>query len=128
MAHSFNDLTATLHYNGQGQLYLYAITLTEQPIYRVTRLLGFALFFRGRDSCSGCCLPKRGGVGAASRRAPAAGAHRHHGVCLPAAVQQLSLLRPRYGPPPAAHFAMAAELSYGQFPVRLTTTTLNGYG
>ena len=24
--------------------------------------------------------------------------------------------------------AMAAELSYGQFPVRLTTTTLNGYG
>lgn len=27
-----NDLTATLHYNGQGQLYLYAITLTEQPI------------------------------------------------------------------------------------------------
>ena len=23
---------------------------------------------------------------------------------------------------------MAAELSYGQFPVRLTTTTLNGYG
>ena len=23
---------------------------------------------------------------------------------------------------------MAAELSYGQFPVRFTTTTLNGYG
>ena len=36
------DLTATLTY-GEGQLYLYGITLTEQPIYRLTRLVIFVL-------------------------------------------------------------------------------------
>ena len=36
------DMTATLTY-GEGQLYLYGITLTEQPIYRLTRLVIFVL-------------------------------------------------------------------------------------
>ena len=64
-----NDLTATLHYNGQGQLYLYAITLTEQPIYRVTRLLGFALFFAVVDFLLWLLFAKTEEEGAASRRA-----------------------------------------------------------
>ena len=41
------DLTATVTYD-QGQLYIYSITLTEQPIYQ-----------RRGCSASLCCLPPR---------------------------------------------------------------------
>ncbi|MED9936735.1 MAG: hypothetical protein UE643_00855, partial [Gemmiger sp.] len=125
-----NDLTATLHYNGQGQLYLYAITLTEQPIYRVTRLLGFALFFAVVDFLLWLLFAKTGEEGAASRRAlrlplaliaitafailPLFSNYLYFGHDMDYHLQRIS--------------AMAAELSYGQFPVRFTTTTLNGYG
>lgn len=125
-----NDLTATLHYNGQGQLYLYAITLTEQPIYRVTRLLGFALFFAVVDFLLWLLFAKTGEEGAASRRAlrlPLALIAITAFACLPLFSNYLY-----FGHDMDYHLqrisAMAAELSYGQFPVRFTTTTLNGYG
>mgnify|MGYP000671393496 CR=1 FL=1 len=43
------DLTATVTYD-QGQLYIYSITLTEQPIYRVARLLCFLVLFAAADA------------------------------------------------------------------------------
>ena len=43
------DLTATVTYD-QGQLYIYSITLTEQPIYRAARLLCFLVLFAAADA------------------------------------------------------------------------------
>lgn len=117
------DLTATLTYAG-GQLYLYGITLTEQPLYRVTRLLCFALFFGVVDGlgllfCS-AALRRRWRVPLALLGITAV-------ACLPLCSDQLY-----FGHDLTYHLqritAMAAELSYGQFPVRIATTTLNGYG
>ena len=111
-----NDLTATLHYNGQGQLYLYAITLTEQPIYRVTRLLGFALFFAVVDFLLWLLFAKTEEEGAASRRAlrPLALIAITAFACLPLFSNYLY-----FGHDMDYHlqriFAMAAELSYGSF-------------
>ena len=125
-----NDLTATLHYNGQGQLYLYAITLTEQPIYRAARLLCFLVLFAAADAALLLLFAHVGERGAARRRAlrlPLALAGITLLACLPLFSNYLY-----FGHDMDYHLqrisAMAAELSYGQFPVRLTTTTLNGYG
>ena len=63
-----DDLTATLQY-GEGQLYLYGITLTEQPVYRVTRLLCFALAFAALDGLWWLLFACVGEGGAARRRA-----------------------------------------------------------
>ena len=85
-----DDLQATLHYDG-GQLYLYSITLEEQPVYRVTRLACFALFFAVCDlavlrrGCRRTRPPPAGG---------AAGPAGHYGRRLPAAVQRPAVLRP----------------------------------
>ena len=125
-----NDLTATLHYNGQGQLYLYAITLTEQPIYRAARLLCFLVLFAAADAALLLLFAHVGERGAARRRAlrlPLALAGITLLACLPLFSNYLY-----FGHDMDYHLqrisAMAAELSYGQFPVRFTTTTLNGYG
>lgn len=123
------DLTATLHY-GEGQLYLYGIRFTEQPIYRLTRLVCFVFFFAVVDFLGWLLFACTGARGAARRRAlrlplallgitvlaclPLFGDHLYFGHDLRYHLQRIT--------------AMAAELSYGQFPVRITTTTLNGYG
>ena len=124
-----NDLTATLTYD-QGQLYLYAITFTEQPIYRFTRLLGFALFFAVVDALLWLLFARTGSGGAVRRKAlrlPLALLGITVIACLPLFSNYLY-----FGHDMDYHLqritAMAAELSYGQFPVRLTTTSLNGYG
>lgn len=122
-----DDLQATLHYDG-GQLYLYSITLVEQPVYRVTRLVCFALFFAVCDLLAWLFF----GVAAAgrARRLPAvplALLGITAAACLPLFSDQLY-----FGHDLNYHLqriaAMAEELSYGQFPVRMATTTLNGYG
>lgn len=122
-----SDLQATLHYN-EGQLYLYAITLEEQPVYRVTRLACFLLFFAVCDLLAWGLF----GVGAAGRKrrpplVPLALAGITALACLPLFSDQLY-----FGHDLNYHLqriaAMAEELSYGQFPVRIATTTLNGYG
>lgn len=123
------DLTATLHYE-EGQLYLYSITLEEQPIYRVTRLVCFALFFGLVDFLGWLLFATVGTAAALRRRAlrlplllvgitvvaclPLFSDHLYFGHDLRYHLQRIT--------------AMAAELSYGQFPVRIATTTLNGYG
>lgn len=122
-----SDLQATLHYN-EGQLYLYSITLEEQPIYRVTRLACFLLFFAVCDLLAWGLF----GVGAAGRKrrpplVPLALVGITALACLPLFSDQLY-----FGHDLNYHLqriaAMAEELSYGQFPVRIATTTLNGYG
>lgn len=120
-----DDLTATLTYAG-GQLYLYGITLTEQPVYRLTRLVCFAAFFAAVNFLLWLLL----WCPAARRRAlarPLAVAGIALAACLPLFSDQLY-----FGHDLRYHLqritAMAAELSYGQFPVRIATTTLNGYG
>ena len=122
-----SDLQATLHYN-EGQLYLYSITLEEQPVYRVTRLACFLLFFAVCDLLAWGLF----GVGAAGRKrrpplVPLALAGITALACLPLFSDQLY-----FGHDLNYHLqriaAMAEELSYGQFPVRIATTTLNGYG
>ena len=122
-----DDLQATLHYEG-GQLYLYSITLVEQPVYRVTRLVCFALFFAVCDLLAWLFF----GAAAAgrARRLPAvplALLGITAAACLPLFSDQLY-----FGHDLNYHLqriaAMAEELSYGQFPVRMATTTLNGYG
>ena len=124
-----DDLTATLQY-GEGQLYLYGITLTEQPIYRVTRLLCFALAFAALDGLWWLLFARVGEGGAARRRAlrlPLALLGITLAACLPLFADRLY-----FGHDLGYHLqriaAMAAELSYGQVPVRMATTTLNGYG
>lgn len=124
-----NDLTATLTYS-QGQLYLYAVTFTEQPIYRLTRLLGFALFFAVVNAALWLLFAHTDRGGAARRRAlrlPLALLGITVIACLPLFSNYLY-----FGHDMDYHLqrisAMAAELSYGQFPVRFTTTSLNGYG
>ena len=123
------DLTATVTYD-QGQLYIYSITLTEQPIYRAARLLCFLVLFAAADAALLLLFAPVGGRGAARRRAlrlPLALAGITLLACLPLFSNYLY-----FGHDLEFHMqriaAMAAELSYGQFPVRLTTTTLNGYG
>lgn len=124
-----SDLCATLQYD-EGQLYLYSITFTEQPIYRVTRLFCFALFFAVVDFLFWLLFAAVGAKGAACRKAlrlPLLLVGITVVACLPSVSNQLY-----YGHDLIYHLqrisAMADELSYGQFPVRLTTTTLNGYG
>lgn len=124
------DLTAKLTYNGQGQLYLYSITLVEQPIYRLTRLLCWLaafvfadalllIFFahltpQGRARCKALRLPLVLVGITAFACLPLFSNYLYFGHDLEYHLQRIS--------------AMAAELSYGQFPVRLTTDSLNGYG
>ena len=123
------DLTATLTY-GEGQLYLYGITLTEQLIYRVTRLVSFVLLAAVLDLIL-LLLFARGDANAPVRRRKYAVPLVLAGIavvaCLPAFTDYLY-----FGHDLEYHLqritAMAAELSYGQFPVRMTTTSLNGYG
>lgn len=123
------DLTATLHY-GEGQLYLYGIQFTEQPIYRLTWLVCFPFFFGVVDFLGWLLVACTGARGAARRRAlrlPLALLGITVLACLPLFSDHLY-----FGHDLRYHLqritAMAAELSYGQFPVRIATTTLNGYG
>ncbi len=124
------DLTAKLTYNGQGQLYLYSITLVEQPIYRLTRLLCWLVAFvfadallliffarltpQGRARCKALRLPLVLAGITAFACLPLFSNYLYFGHDLEYHLQRIS--------------AMAAEMSYGQFPVRFTTTTLNNYG
>ena len=62
------DLTATVTYD-QGQLYIYSITLTEQPIYRAARLLCFLVLFATADAALLLLFAHVGERGAARRRA-----------------------------------------------------------
>ena len=87
------DLTATVTYD-QGQLYIYSITLTEQPIYRAARLLCFLVLFAAADAALLVCPCGGAGRCPPPCAASAAGAGGHHAAGLPAAVQQLSVLRP----------------------------------
>lgn len=126
---ALQDLTATLTYR-QGQLYLYAVTLTEQPIYRLTRLFCWLFCFAEADALLWLLFARTGERGAAHRRAlrlPLCLLGITVLACLPLFSNYLYV-----GHDLDYHLqritAMAAELSYGQFPVRLTTTTLNGYG
>ena len=123
------DLTATVTYD-QGQLYIYSITLTEQPIYRAARLLCFLVLFAAADAALLLLFAHVGSGALPGRRAlrlPLALAGITLLACLPLFGNYLY-----FGHDLEFHMqriaAMAAELSYGQFPVRLTTTTLNGYG
>ena len=123
------DLTATLTY-GEGQLYLYGITLTEQPIYRLTRLVIFVLLAAVLDLAL-LLLFARGDTDAPAHRrkyaVPLILAGITVAACLPLFSNYLY-----FGHDLDYHLqrisAMAAELSYGQFPVRMTTDSLNGYG
>ena len=122
------DLTATLTY-GEGQLYLYGITLTEQPIYRAARLVGFVLLAALLDLA--LLLFARGDENAPARRRRYAVPLVLAGIALLASLPLFSNYL-YFGHDLDYHLqritAMAAELSYGQFPVRLTTDSLNGYG
>ena len=123
------DLTATLTY-GEGQLYLYGITLTEQPIYRAARLVGFVLLAALLDLAL-LLLFARGDESAPARRRRYAVPLALAGIALLASLPLFSNYL-YFGHDLDYHLqritAMAAELSYGQFPVRLTTDSLNGYG
>ena len=123
------DLTATLTYGG-GQLYLYGITLTEQPIYRATRLVGFVLLAALLDLAL-LLLFACGDENAPARRRRYAVPLVLAGIALLASLPLFSNYL-YFGHDLDYHLqritAMAAELSYGQFPVRLTTDSLNGYG
>ena len=123
------DLTATLTY-GEGQLYLYGITLTEQPIYRAARLVGFVLLAALLDLAL-LLLFARGDENAPARRRRYAVPLALAGIALLASLPLFSNYL-YFGHDLDYHLqritAMAAELSYGQFPVRLTTDSLNGYG
>ena len=123
------DLTATLTY-GEGQLYLYGITLTEQPIYRAARLVGFVLLAALLDLAL-LLLFARGDESAPARRRRYAVPLVLAGIALLASLPLFSNYL-YFGHDLDYHLqritAMAAELSYGQFPVRLTTDSLNGYG
>ena len=123
------DLTATLTY-GEGQLYLYGITLTEQPIYRAARLVGFVLLAALLDLAL-LLLFARGDENAPARRRRYAVPLVLAGIALAASLPLFSNYL-YFGHDLDYHLqritAMAAELSYGQFPVRLTTDSLNGYG
>lgn len=123
------DLTATLTY-GAGQLYLYGITLTEQPIYRAARLVGFVLLTALLDLAL-LLLFARGDENAPARRRRYAVPLALAGIALLASLPLFSNYL-YFGHDLDYHLqritAMAAELSYGQFPVRLTTDSLNGYG
>lgn len=59
------DLTATVTYD-QGQLYIYSITLTEQPIYRAARLLCFLVLFAAADAALLLLFARVGERGAAA--------------------------------------------------------------
>lgn len=121
-----NDLQATLHYN-EGQLYLYSLTLEEQPVYRVTRLVCFALFFALCDLLAWALFGVAGRGSRPLPRVPLALLGITALACLPLFSDQLY-----FGHDLNYHLqriaAMGEELSYGQFPVRIATTTLNGYG
>lgn len=128
-ASRMQDLTATLTY-GTGQLYLYGITLTEQPIYRVTRLVIYLLGAALADWLLLLLFARRVALAPARRRkmaVPMILAAITVVACLPLFNNYLY-----FGHDMDYHLqritAMAAELSYGQFPVRMTTDTLNGYG
>ena len=124
-----HDLTATLTY-GEGQLYLYGITLTEQPIYRAARLVGFVLLAALLDLAL-LLLFARGDENAPARRRRYVVPLVLAGIALAASLPLFSNYL-YFGHDLDYHLqritAMAAELSYGQFPVRLTTDSLNGYG
>ncbi len=121
-------MTATLHYNGQGQLSLRhhpdrAAHLPRHPA------AGLCAALRGRGLLLWLLFAKTGEEGAASRRAlrlPLALIAITAFACLPLFSNYLY-----FGHDMDYHLQRISpwrqSLSYGQFPVRLTTTTLN-YG
>lgn len=116
--------------SGQCDFVLQSITLQEQPVYRWVRLLGTLLLFAVVDlvvwqlACGGCSTQAR------IRRKQKI-ALVLFGVSLVASLPFFSQTL-RNGDDLTFHLyrlsALAKELAQGQFPVRLFTTTLNGFG
>lgn len=115
---------------GQCDFVLQSITLQEQPIYRWVRLLGTLLLFAVLDlvvwqlACGGCSAQAR--------------VRRNQKIALALLGISLAASLPffsdtlRNGDDLPFHLyrlsALAKELAQGEFPVRLFTTTLNGFG
>lgn len=115
---------------GQCDFVLQSISLQEQPIYRWVRLLGALLLFAAVDlvvwqlAFSGCSMQ-------AQIRRKQKVALALIGISLAASLPFFSATL-RNGDDLTFHLyrlsALAKELAQGQFPVRIFTTTLNGFG
>ncbi len=120
----------TLYYTGVGQTEITAVQITEQPVWRVMAVLFVALlcllvdgcyylFFASGGGCSAKILQKIRvplficGI-ALVATVPSMTAYIYRGHDLPFHMVRIA--------------SVAAELSNGQFPVRMMTEMLNGYG
>ncbi len=124
------DFQLVFTYAGKGQLQIDSVSLQEQPVWRWTRLAVAILLFVVVNLCYTALLAKN------AQRFETRIHTRRHAIVL--------LLIPLFASLPlAANFlfdghdltfhlarigALAAELEKGQFPVRMLSTMLNGYG
>lgn len=127
---SMHDIQMNIHYTGPGELAVYGIELKEDTGYRWVPVAGYALLFCFLDLLLWLIFAKSGHGAREYVR-------EHYELAALAAIAVLASL------PVFADFlyvghdmgfhlariiAVAHELSYGQFPVRMLTDMLEGYG
>ncbi|MBQ7583651.1 MAG: hypothetical protein IJT24_03485 [Lachnospiraceae bacterium] len=128
-ARSLHDIQMNIHYTGPGSLTVSGISLAEDVSYRWVPIMGFLLLFVLIDSLLWVLFASSG---AAVRRY----LREHYEIPVIAVVIFLASLPDMTDYLYVGHdmefhlarlIAVAREISYGQFPVRMLTDMLKGY-
>lgn len=129
-ARSLHDIQMNIHYTGPGSLTVYAINLTEDVSYRWVPIAGYLLLFGLLDLILWSVFAVSGAGFRSYIR-------KHYEIPLLFGVVFLASLPDMtdfiyMGHDMRFHLArlmaVAHEISYGQFPVRMLTDMLKGYG
>lgn len=127
---SMHDIQMNIHYNGPGDLKVFSIRMEEQIQYRWVPVAGYLLFFIVLDSLIWILFARSG-------KRTIRWIREHYEVPILFFVVFLASLPDMADFIYAGHdlnfhlariIAVSHEISYGQFPVRMLTDMLQGYG
>lgn len=124
-AATIEDFTVNIYYTGEVTVAIQSISLVESLAYRMVRCLLWVVFFVLIDIFY-LCFFKRG-IDVADKKRSALFVAMLVFACYPL-ISNMNFLGHDYTFHLARLMSVAQELSYGQFPVRMMTEMLNGYG